>query len=45
MLSNVFGVGLIQAIGKMLAFARNTQILRSAIKLSKNSFQAPYEPY
>nr|WP_311047464.1 hypothetical protein [Staphylococcus epidermidis] len=27
MLSNVFGVGLIQAIGKMLAFARNTQYL------------------
>ncbi|MDK7864406.1 hypothetical protein QP608_12800, partial [Staphylococcus epidermidis] len=31
LLSNVFGVGLIQAIGKMFAFARNTQILRSAL--------------
>lgn len=44
MLSNVFGVGLIQAIGKMLAFARNTQILRSALNLVKIAFRLLMSP-
>ncbi|MCY1572433.1 terminase [Staphylococcus pettenkoferi] len=43
-LSNVFGVGLIQAIGKMLAFARNTQILRSALNLVKIAFRLLMSP-
>ena len=44
LLSNVFGVGLIQAIGKMLAFARNTQILRSALNLVKIAFRLLMSP-
>ena len=44
MLSNVFGVTLIQAIGKMLTFARNTQILRSALNLVKIAFRLLMSP-
>lgn len=44
LISNVFGVGLIQAIGKMLAFARNTQILRSALNLVKIAFRLLMNP-
>lgn len=44
LLSNVFGVTLIQAIGKMLTFARNTQILRSALNLVKIAFRLLMSP-